>query len=384
MIKTTILLLLTLVFAGVYSQNSFEFHGKINVDGGKRQGVKIVVTKNGKPFKTFKPEGSGKYSFFLDYNSDYIISYEKPGFVSKKVEINTQVPDKILADNKFRYKWKTDVNLFKEYEGIDFSFFKDPIQKIYFDKSSSRFDYDNRYAKKIEKELKAKMKEIEERKAEEARKAEEERKRKEAARQKAIRDSIRAEKQRQAALLAEQKRLKKEREAARRDSILRVKKERERIAAEKKRQAEEARAAKLLAAKQAAEAEAKRKEEERQRKQAELEQKRKEEAARKEAERLERERKLKEEAEKAKARREAEEAARKARIEAARLAAIEANKKNKVQEIFTDNYKKVIKITVTQGKKINIYKKVQWNWGGVYYFKNEKNISRSLFYKETK
>lgn len=36
------------------------------------------------------------------------------------------------------------------------------------------------------------------------------------------------------------------------------------------------------------------------------------------------------------------------------------------------------------GGNINMYSRVQWNWGGVYYFKNEQSTSKQIFDTETK
>jgi hypothetical protein len=175
MYKSFFIILLFFISVSGFSQNSFELFGRVKVDGGNRKAVRIVVTKNGSPYKTYRIDAAGKYSFPLEYNNVYIVSFEKNGFVTKRVEVNTNVPDKVLEDNNFKYKWKVDVGLFKEYEGIDFSFFNQPIQKIFFVENKERFDYDNKYAKQIEKELKRLIAEVEKKKAEEAKQKEIER-----------------------------------------------------------------------------------------------------------------------------------------------------------------------------------------------------------------
>ena len=52
-------------------------------------------------------------------------------------------------------------------------------------------------------------------------------------------------------------------------------------------------------------------------------------------------------------------------------------------ETYSDANKEIIFVTVVNDKEVNIYRKVIWNWGAVYYFKNSENISKSIFYQET-
>ena len=288
-----------LISALGFSQNTFKLHGKVKADDSDSRAIKIVVTKNGAPFTTFKPDGSGKYSFNVDYNNVYVVSFEKNGYVTKRVEVNTMVTDKVLEDNSYKYKWKVDVGLFKEYEGIDFSFFEKPIQKIYFVDKSDKFDYDNRYAKQIEKELKALIAEVEKKKAEEAKKAE----------------------------LAKQQKLEAEKKA----ELARQQK----IQEDKKRQAEEAKNARKEVAEKPTPPVKKPKPTYTQPK----------------------------------------------RTPPIVVKTVD----NRVfsTETFSDANKQIIYVTVVSDKKVNVYRKVIWNWGAVYYFKNSENISKSIFFEET-
>ena len=362
-VLNSILLIIFIINAFVSNaQNSFEFRGKISIDDGRAGSVKIVVTKDGKPYKSFHPESNGKYSFNLDYNSVYIISYEKGGYVSKKVEVNTITPDKVLANNNFKYKWKTDVNLFKKYPGIDFSFFDEPIQKIFFNKSTRRFIYDDKYAKQIEKELREKMAEVEKKKAEERKKAEQERQRLLKERQQAIKDSLARVREQKKQQELQYKKNQALRQQAIRDSIqnakLQKQKQQEKEALERKQKL-----------KQLAEQQKKQREEEKQRLKQEREQKLKqikEEAERRKAEKIQR---LEQE--------------RKEREEKRKLLQ-EMNKKYITEENTVAQNRKIHKYTVTKGGIVTHYRKVVWTWGGTYYFRNDKSISRSVFYLETR
>ncbi len=361
--KISFILILLLFSLITNAQNSFEFHGKISIDDGRSNTVKIVVTKDGKPYKTFHPESNGKYSFNLNYNSVYIVSYEKKGFVSKKVEVNTIVPDKVLKNNNFKYKWKTDVNLFKKYEGIDFSFFNEPIQKIYFNNNASRrFVYDDKYAKQIEKELREKMAEVEKRKAEERKAAEKKRQQLLKERQQAIKDS-----------LAQVREQKKQRELEyKQNQALRQKQLRDSIEN-----------AKIYEQKQK-EQQALKHQQELKQKAEETRRKKEEEKKRLAQERADKIKQIKEAAEKRKAEKIKKLEELKALREKKRQQLLELNKKDITEENTVAQNRKIQKFTVKQGGIVNYYRKVVWTWGGIYYFRNNKSISRSVFYLETR
>ncbi|MFH2144353.1 MAG: hypothetical protein ABIJ97_18140, partial [Bacteroidota bacterium] len=57
--------------------------------------------------------------------------------------------------------------------------------------------------------------------------------------------------------------------------------------------------------------------------------------------------------------------------------------KNIKKEQISDQFKEVLKVTVTEGPKITIYRMVRHNWGGIYYFRDNLNISPVVFDTET-
>lgn len=54
------------------------------------------------------------------------------------------------------------------------------------------------------------------------------------------------------------------------------------------------------------------------------------------------------------------------------------------EEIYDEPSRKVIRIIVNDGTYANEYKKIIYNWGGVYYFKNNASITESVFNMKTK
>ncbi|MEO6902953.1 MAG: hypothetical protein ABI315_07350 [Bacteroidia bacterium] len=57
--------------------------------------------------------------------------------------------------------------------------------------------------------------------------------------------------------------------------------------------------------------------------------------------------------------------------------------RNKEERIIQKDRLKETIITITIDNEISTYKKVEYSWGGVYFYKNDINITDSAFFKET-
>ncbi len=57
--------------------------------------------------------------------------------------------------------------------------------------------------------------------------------------------------------------------------------------------------------------------------------------------------------------------------------------KNKVENVVQEDRRKITNITVTIDGVDYVYRKEEYNWGGVYFYKNGKNITESTYEKET-
>ncbi len=84
---------------------------------------------------------SGHFSFILDFNKYYSIEFTKSGFVSKRIDFDTEVPE----DIKTAYVSEFAMSIVKTCEGVDVSAFSDPVDKISFNKRSKEFESDKSY-----------------------------------------------------------------------------------------------------------------------------------------------------------------------------------------------------------------------------------------------
>lgn len=378
---------------------TLEINGIVKDDDNGRaiEGAIVkITTTSGQTVQSSTTTGNGKFKFILDPNKEYLITANKPGYTGKIVSVNTKDVD-VNSGTLDYYKFPISISIFKEVPGLDVSVLNSPIGAIFYNQTLKDFDYTadkflREAMEKMVKDMEKKKKEEEERK----RKEEEDLKNKAkndakaqaeaeaAARKQAEEDAknkLKNEAKSKAEAEAEAKRKAAADEEAKRKAAEEAKKQADEEAKRKaKESAAEAEARKkaeadaIAASKREADEAAKAKAAA----QAEAELKKREEA------------KLKAE-EEAKARAEAkalENEKRKAENEAKRLAAEEA-KKIYVKKIEYDseegsNYimTKTI-ITNTKDEKI-VYKKFIYSWGGVYFKKDDADITEQSFITDLK
>lgn len=92
----------------------------------------------------------GKCTFQLPLNRTYIVELSKPGFVSKRFEVNTKTP----PNKKDVYEFYFDMNLFASIEGLDTKVLDKPIAIVYYNITNNQFEYDPGYTNKINNDIK--------------------------------------------------------------------------------------------------------------------------------------------------------------------------------------------------------------------------------------
>ena len=153
----------------VYPQgNKFVVPVKFIIEDGNLDGAKVTVQKT--PGGTKNLPGDKKFNLELEFNADYTITFSKPGYVTKKITINTKAPDDRIKQGSEPYPF--DVSLFKQYEGVNIIVFNQPIAKIAYSPENDDFDYDVDYTKPIQSALKKAEEEVAKKQQEEKAKAE--------------------------------------------------------------------------------------------------------------------------------------------------------------------------------------------------------------------
>lgn len=139
---------------------------RLIVDDGNKEGSKITIEKDGKKWKSRNGD-DGSDDVALEYQHDYLFSFSKPGYVTKKIFISTKVPKSALKDGFDPYAF--DITIFKQYEGVNIVMFNQPVAKIVYRPEEDNLGYDTDYTSSVlagmqdaEKELKKKNKEAKE------------------------------------------------------------------------------------------------------------------------------------------------------------------------------------------------------------------------------
>ncbi len=153
----------TLLAAG---QNRFTVNGRLKIEGGDLSGARAVVYKNGQKERTVT-SGLNKFSLDLELNQNYLISFEKDGYVSKKLSFNTKVPAEAMAGPFTAFDY--GVSLFKQYDDINIVVFNQPVGVIRYEPSQKDFDYDTDYTRSIQSQLQEVLAAVDKKQKEEAR-----------------------------------------------------------------------------------------------------------------------------------------------------------------------------------------------------------------------
>ncbi len=113
----------------------------------KLDGVTVTVYEdNEKVFDTIASR-KGKFEITLKMNSDYIVEFGKPGYVSKSISVSTD-PPKACTVRKWEHDIGTEVSLFKYVSGVNYSMYKRPIAYFEFTDKCS-FEKDEAFAKTV-------------------------------------------------------------------------------------------------------------------------------------------------------------------------------------------------------------------------------------------
>ncbi len=169
LIRVSIIILFCLSFfqdsINAQDKDKFIIYGKFKVEKGDLSGAKIIVEKNSQVIRTVRVPGSGKFEFNLDYDSEYLFSFTRNGYVTKKISVSTKVLEDRFLEGFEPFEFQ--VSLFKQYSGINTVMFNQPVAKIGYSEDLDEFDYDTDYTKSIQSALQKTIKEIEEKQKEE-------------------------------------------------------------------------------------------------------------------------------------------------------------------------------------------------------------------------
>lgn len=148
------MVILLFCFNANYSQDvTVDFEGRVSNDNMTLSESIVQVLQDGKLLTSFKTDQNGSYNVYLPLGSDYLISISKNNYVQKYFSVSTKGIPQDQAGVKLP-AIKADVDLFKYYDGVDYSMFDEPISKFFYSSKKGNFDYDKEYLKAKKEEMK--------------------------------------------------------------------------------------------------------------------------------------------------------------------------------------------------------------------------------------
>lgn len=136
---------LLLLSGSLFAQQNFlEVPVKLEIEKGDMKEVVIKVKKDGKD--AFTQNGSSKLRFKLDFNRQYTLIFTKPGYITKTIQINTKAPSARIENGFDPYK--IGVKLFLQ-NSENMVIYNQPVANIKYDQNLDEFNFDTDYSKSI-------------------------------------------------------------------------------------------------------------------------------------------------------------------------------------------------------------------------------------------
>ncbi|MFP4289647.1 MAG: hypothetical protein ACOC2E_06390, partial [Bacteroidota bacterium] len=141
--KKIVLILVFLLFTFSKLYAGFTSDGVLYVTGIVERGydpineADVKVYLNNQLIYSDQSNHKGWFSFTLDLGQEYVAEFTAPGMITKKLAFDTRLEGKNTKETYFEFDFAVD--LFPEVEGIDFSFFDDPLSTIGYIDEIKRF-----------------------------------------------------------------------------------------------------------------------------------------------------------------------------------------------------------------------------------------------------
>lgn len=120
----------------------FSFAGKVFLGSDNGESVTISLYDNNKKISSYQTSKNGKFVIDAERNKHYTIQFNKEGFITKRLIIDTYVDEQYATGIK---TFKFDVELIKKEEGKNYAILDFPIAIIEFLYISKEFSYNQKY-----------------------------------------------------------------------------------------------------------------------------------------------------------------------------------------------------------------------------------------------
>lgn len=150
--KCVLLVFLFFIIQSLPAQNLL-VNGNIIIENTSTEGAKIVIYKNNIKLTEQEITKKGRFELKLALDADYKILFEKEGYITKNVSVNTEVPSEIIETNPDFPPIKLIINLLPKVEQVDLSIFDQPIAILSYNQELDDFTFDKEYSNKIKERV---------------------------------------------------------------------------------------------------------------------------------------------------------------------------------------------------------------------------------------
>ena len=147
--KNLLILLGILLSSPFVVAQHLAINGNVAIANNSPEGTRVVVIKNGNKLDEQVLNKKGHFDLKLAFDADYKISFEKTGYITKIISINTEVPEESIENNPDFPPVKLIINLLPSVEKIDLSIFDQPIAILTYQAELDDFTFDKSYSDKI-------------------------------------------------------------------------------------------------------------------------------------------------------------------------------------------------------------------------------------------
>lgn len=124
----------------------FHFYGDVRLEHEKGKKVTVSLYDGNELVSSFVTGWKGRFAVDVSSDKHYTLVFEKEGFVSKSVIIDTRdLPEKQIIQGGFAF----DINLIKKEEGINYALMDFPITLISYHKRGRSLEYNKNYTLKM-------------------------------------------------------------------------------------------------------------------------------------------------------------------------------------------------------------------------------------------
>ena len=151
--KKYLLFLVSIFLPSFLFAQSLQLSGSVTIENASPEGARIIIYKNNTKLTQQDISKKGRFDIKLALDADYKITFEKSGYITKNISVNTEVPGEIIESNPNFPPIKLTINLLPQVNQVDLSIFEQPVAILAYNYELDDFTFDKEYSDKIKNRI---------------------------------------------------------------------------------------------------------------------------------------------------------------------------------------------------------------------------------------